>query len=340
MHTPAPLDVPRKPLFGGGVLSLGATLAALTALGCAYDFDAALGPGGASSASASVASGSGASSGGDASCEEPGYACAPAIPAGWAGPFVNVAGDPAPSCPLPWGTAISSGNEAWPASEHSACSACGCSDAQGICVAPHSVLSTDAGCNPGNGTSADLVADGACHARDGSLFSSAQTSSAPAGVKCQASGGIATDPAPGKSQIVCGGGKPGEACSGGTCFEAPPDGTSFCIFKNGDEPCPQGLYAHRRPTAYADVTKGACAACACAYPAASCSASVTYFGDPGCAVPASQSSDASCQPFGYPKAVSSYQVTTTFAAGACALTGGAVTADASPSEPHSICCVD
>jgi hypothetical protein len=287
----------------------------------------------------------------DPQCQGQGWTCVPAMPAGW----VRVAYDPAarPGCPAGWGSSspLVEGPDAGAAVCVCSCgpplvnpcddgtatmslggSSCACSGAQNV------PLVSDGGCDP-----IGSPVGQPCGAWGSGLVKPIGLGSSPVPVAC------ADDPqrpaitysAQGESCTPQG--SAGAGCpSGGGCLPGPAPAVA-CVEATGVQPCPSGFT--QQHVAYAPsnvVDQRQCGSCGCTATPTGCSAaSVTLYGDPGCAQnPVVLKADGTCDTLqGDPSDAGWFRysatLTTTMCSGAATtgLDGGLLLR-----APATICC--
>jgi hypothetical protein len=295
---------------------------------------------------------------GDAVDEPPphcasGFACAPAVPSGWSGPFEIYVGPGAPPpCGVNFSGAALDGHVGL--SAPAASCACTCGQASGVqCSSPAlTFYSGSTTCTLGSPCSTVVLGPGACTPVDVSTacgtsvgaFMTVPPSTALQGT-CGAVPAVTVPPSTWTSQTrACAAAvAPARAdcAAGNVCAPAPssPFGSTLCVEQSGNVPaCPTGYTARSVSYGAVDDTR-ACSACTCGpVTGASCGGSVTQFAstDGGCQsgqiiYPLGQSCDPVQQP-------ADLEVTVTASGGSCAPGPTAAIGAASAAQPTTFCC--
>lgn len=302
-------------------------------------------PGADASDEGAAADGSDAPSG---PCGSASLACAPAVPAGWAGPAIlyDKVGPPLASPPACPGAYPAPGLDGFAQlSAPAATCTCDCGTPQGGSCGNASVTLYD---DPGCQTPCDgpvSVENGTC-----SQFTTSCPSPVYLAVTAPYATGGTCSPTLSSDVPTAAWSEIGRACSvapaqpaacagGGTCVPAPPvpfDG-SLCVFSAGEVPCPTGSAYTARHVFYAGVDDSrACGACsACTVTGSKCTGSITpYTG--GCSTSVSPVPfGTACQSESLPAGL---EGNATFTPGTC---GGAVSTPsggAAGTSPSTVCC--
>ncbi len=265
--------------------------------------------------------------------------CAPPVPQGWTGPLELYSGAaPAPTCPT--GTAQDYKGNAGLQGNPAECT-CACAATGVQCTVPV-VMFTTADCKVSEGVcntfqvGSTCVDMSACNPEVASAYPVTAT-----GGTCTASVVTTVPPATWQGQVLSCLPTPVGSCSSGVCVPAMPAAFSsgYCIRQVGDVACPAGDYSHKS-SSYGSMTDNrACGACTCgAISGATCTATVSEYGESACVTPAvgSISAPTACQGLTVITAamkVTSQQVTGGCAAGAATPSGSAV-----PAQPTTFCC--
>jgi hypothetical protein len=338
-----PTDVAPHPL-AMRVMILVAVALAVGGVGVACGSTAA--PGGATSTSASSSTGTG----GGVECAG---TCAPPPPAGWDAPALVWMGTSPPSsdtCPADAASGTYDGFGALNVPS-SGCGPCACGSP--TCSLPTTITDDPAAC-PASAlppTSFDPPAGwtGTC---DGSASASGVGSFTvgPTASSCAPSL-LAPLPAPTWEQFArrCEGASAGAgacATAGEACLPPPPPGFRVCVLTAGDADCAAAPAAYATKYLFYQSFQDtrACSACACGAPGgASCSTTVSVFADGACsALVGSATVDATgsvCTdlPPGTPLGSKS-AAPATISGGSCAPSGGALSGQATPVTPSTLCC--
>jgi hypothetical protein len=281
------------------------------------------------------------------------FACAPAVPTGWVGPFELYEGsDPAPACESGFSGATLDGNAELSASAAS-CD-CQCDMPQGLqCASPTIAFSSTSALCPTQCATATLT-PGLCTTVDMKARCSLGVSGAPITVPTPAAptqGSCAPVPTVGvaiptwsTNARACGTTvAPARAdCKGGNvCVPLPtsPFLTGLCIEQAGDVACPATDYT----TKYLDYggidDSRSCSSCTCGpVIGATCSGTLTQYvsADGGCDTPQTiYALPQSCSPLQQPADV---MLSLTPANGACKPSPVSATGAATPSTPMTFCC--
>jgi len=277
----------------------------------------------------------------DPLCQNAGYTCTPAAPAGWSGPVAlySIAGGTVPSCGGAYTTLAQSGHTGLTAP--AATCGCTCSGATGeLCFADIDYF-TDSSCN--NYNQSDGLPANFC-VNVGSGNGSVK------GKPGVAYGGTCT-PQPTKnvpgeswsnSYATCSyGGTPGTAGCGATtdlCVQSPGSGawSKPCVFQSGDVPCPTGDYGGKYVFYTSTSDSRGCTNCTCNYNPGSCTANITVYTGSQCSGSTlAISTDNQCHTFaGY----SSEAGTLTNTPGTCPANPVSAQGTDTPAGPVTVCC--
>jgi hypothetical protein len=287
-----------------------------------------------------------------------GFACAPAVPPGWHGPYELYAGStPPPGCGAGYSGPLLDGYAGVSASP--ATCGCACGPSTGVqCSSPNlTFYSSSTTCSLAESCTAAPLVQGACTRVDVSsacLSMLGVVMSLPQSVASQGScAPVPTQDVPPPSWATlaraCGTAEPqvqADCAGAGVCVPAPssPFKAAFCIEQSGAlATCPaaDGSVGYSSRFVYfatIDDTR-ACSACTCGLvTGASCSGSVTQF----------QSSDGSCgngqivYPLGQTcdpvQQPADLELSVTASGGACAPSPSGPTGSATPSNAMTFCC--
>ena len=239
---------------------------------------------------------------GHVDCEDPGcqpaFWCAPAIPLGWTGPVALFEGAaPAPDCSSSGFPIMAQDAYADIDGGTVACPSCQCNVTSSSCTAALQFFS-----DPACGGSCwlcstpfpfEITAGDPCQpipplCHDGNKKPVAVEVQVKGSASCTpvANGSeVIPKPAWGKSVRACGHPKPaGGGCAAGTCLPKPhqPFEQAFCIYADGDVPCP-GVYVKKRLAHLAFSDNRDCTACGCGEAAGvTCDDAVVFLGTEVC----------------------------------------------------------
>jgi hypothetical protein len=286
------------------------------------------------------------------------FACAPAVPAGWNGPFELYAGsNTAPACGAGFSGDMLDGNSGLSAAPASC--GCTCGPSAGVqCSSPDlTFYASSTTCSLGESCASAMLTQGACTQVDLSATCGAVLSTVMSLPQSTASGGscapVSTASVPPFSWSTlaraCGAAQPetqADCAAGGVCVASPssPFRSAFCIEQPGNQPtCPSidGSVGYTSRFVYfatIDDTRG-CTTCTCGQvTGASCSGTVTQFqsSDGGCdngqiIYPLGQTCDPVQQP-------ADLELALTASGGACAASPTGPTGSATPSNAMTFCC--
>ncbi len=128
-----------------------------------------------------------------------------------------------------------------------------------------------------------------------------------------------------------------ERCGADSCYAAP-EGHALCIYRAGDEACPDGPFSERSVAFGSYDDTRACAPCGCGpVEDAGCNEQVVGYSDGGCSQnPASLVVAPACTTA--PVDFSSARLTAVTPSGSCAPSAGTPLGAATAAEPTTLCC--
>ncbi len=212
-----------------------------------------------------------------------GFACVPALPAGWA--WAVYSADSRPACATGYGAPsdVEEGIDAGAAT-----CGCGCTTTDPTCASTVAITAgTNGACN--NTTTQTDPADASCNVLTTSVNTFANgsnisvTGPAPSGGSC----------APTPSQTLPGVGYAHQgrtcaydagaqgSCAGGTVCVANPAPFATCVSQVGDNACPTAFPNQHFVGTTLDDTRG-CTACTCTFDAGACGGSTTFYVNNNC----------------------------------------------------------
>ena len=286
----------------------------------------------------------------DPACSE--YACAPAAPAGWQGPVLasltSGGGGDAVQCPSDWPERMTGGSE--PSAGQASCFPCLCESPHGAtCGLPTTTVFDPGNCSPGGEIDVfiPLVADDCQDLIGMNVADSAIGDPIPVtGGVCDATGGGASfTPAQWAVDFVaCIGTSTGGGCnSGSVCVPRPqePFASSHCIVRDGDVPCPSGVYGSKY-TFYASlVDERGCTSCSCGSPMGQSCGGMSYLYETNGCMPGSDSPvfhDGSCANVNGARSARYVPDGLGPLGGMCTPAGGQPIGQVTPTEPITLCC--
>jgi hypothetical protein len=213
-------------------------------------------------------------------------ACSAPLPSGWTGPVaLKLSDDANVTCASPFDVIGPSGS-ALPSGAPVTCGGCSC------------------GHEPCDSLKLALSQDGACSTTAPNLFVAYKTACAGLSptaaasvlvqllptlqnVTCAPSGGGVLTKSPAvfnKHVLLCAPSPSSGGCDGGTCLPKPPAGFDprICIYRAGSLECPAS-YSKAIEFGSTIADGRTCTPCACGAPAATCPASLAFYGDNACA---------------------------------------------------------
>lgn len=124
------------------------------------------------------------------------------------------------------------------------------------------------------------------------------------------------------------------------CAPAQPDGIPYCVYAEGDQPCPTGLGYTERGILWAgtpDDTRG-CSPCECAPPNDSCLSVTTVYASSGCSsTKVVAPHDGICRSWSVP-GFGSVETDVTYIPGTCQPSGGSPEGGIAPEKSWTVCC--
>jgi hypothetical protein len=274
--------------------------------------------------------------------------CAPALPAGWSGPYALFESATSPPVALPscdagaYGNHIDDGFEALDAGPPQCSCACGPVNDAG-CGPPVVSFFSDMRCTQTCPPTTQTVAATCTRLSVDSCGPAVHftvAAGAPSG-SCEPDAATVLPSVPPENARICG--LPSTATplttfgceDGGLCVPALLDG-ELCVAQEGTWACPAGYpQQHMYYTAYSDSRS--CTSCTCGPPTGiACTATLSTFGNPTCSGGfAPLSAPAQCGGVGVRSALTAG---TTATGGACSPSGGQPTGGVTPTGARTVCC--
>jgi hypothetical protein len=284
----------------------------------------------------------------DPACVTAGFACTPAVPAGWQGPSVLYTGaSPPPGCGIFWTeSALTAGmGVTAPPATCSACT-CGVPTGEGCATSAIVEIAQNPTCTSGLLNTAPL---GACIEVGEVEALGVRAGPLPAtGGTCKAAGGAPTVKPPtfAMQAALCAPETTGGGCTAGVCIPQVPTGygSGVCIYQDGDVACPTGPYAQKTLLYSGFADDRSCSACACGAPSGgTCPASVLLFEYmppfAGCAFPGpSLAANGTCVATGIEVGGFTLELGGAPSGGGCAASGGSPIGTTTATMPTTVCC--
>lgn len=317
---------------------------ALAMLGCdstERDFSTGSGGGGSGNGGAAGSGGEPASgSGGAGGSECPAtHVCVPEVPAGWTGPVTHVLGSSTPECPAEYPVLEADLN----ADLTVPSSTCSCSCGSPLVTCPTVAHVGYSPVCPKDPQGANTLMNGEC-VQTGTTWGFQQSKPSASCGKPVLVEDIPMAGFTNKARICGGDGAGAGECSGtGQCAPKPAgEFEKVCVYKSGEEACPDGYPAqvllHK---GFSDTR--ACQACSCTPQGAQCAGSITAYQTTTCtgASMAAIVKDTTsidnplCVPNNW---VSVKYNSTSVNPGTCEVSGGGLAGDVLPTDATTVCC--